>query len=226
MEEIKYLEMFRDLKINKKELSLNLKGKLSILEESINEIANEMNAHKNEVNHLKSEKDSIQELLKSKHDEVKNTLIQDLNKVEEEMKRHFGHQKAENSRLQQQISQLKTEKIVLQQQLISLQKRIVDLEMQVGNDDDKNNNKINSTVFNVGMGQELSLKALYDSMMTIAKKYNIKYSHPPVYQDFIKGDIKHSCANIDLARQELNFHPSANFYNELENLFNWISNHE
>lgn len=31
MEEIKYLEMFRDLKINKKELSLNLKGKLSIL---------------------------------------------------------------------------------------------------------------------------------------------------------------------------------------------------
>ncbi len=92
--------------------------------------------------------------------------------------------------------------------------------------DDKNNNKINSTVFNVGMGQELSLKALYDSMMTIAKKYNIKYSHPPVYQDFIKGDIKHSCANIDLARQELNFHPSANFYNELENLFNWISNHE
>ena len=55
------------------------------------------------------------------------------------MKKHFGHQKAENSRLQQQISQLKTEKIVLQQQLISLQKRIVDLEMQVGNDDDKNN---------------------------------------------------------------------------------------
>ena len=31
MEEIKYLEMFRDLKINKKELSLNLKGKLSII---------------------------------------------------------------------------------------------------------------------------------------------------------------------------------------------------
>ena len=31
MKEIKYLEMFRDLKINKKELSLNLKGKLSVL---------------------------------------------------------------------------------------------------------------------------------------------------------------------------------------------------
>ena len=119
--------------------SASLKGKLGILEESINDIANEMNAHKGEVNNLKFQKDNIQELLKSKHDEVKNTLLQDLNKVEEEMKRHFGHQKAENSRLQQQISQLKTEKTVLQQQLISLQKRIVDLEMQVGNDDDKHN---------------------------------------------------------------------------------------
>jgi|JI10StandDraft_1071094.scaffolds.fasta_scaffold466740_2 chromosome segregation ATPase len=119
--------------------SASLKGKLGILEQSINDISNEMNAHKNEVTQLKSNKDSIQELLKAKHDEVKNTLIQDLSKVEEEMKKHFGHQKAENSRLQQQISQLKTEKIVLQQQLISLQKRIVDLEMQVGNDDDKNN---------------------------------------------------------------------------------------
>ena len=119
--------------------SASLKGKLSILEENINDIANEMNSHKGEVSNLKLQKDNIQDLLKSKHDEVKNTLIQDLNKVEEEMKKHFGHQKAENSRLQQQISQLKTEKTVLQQQLISLQKRIIDLEMQVGNDDDRNN---------------------------------------------------------------------------------------
>ena len=119
----------------------SLKGKLSVLEETITEIAQEMNSHKNDVNMLKSEKDSIQENLKNKHDEVKNTLISDLNKVEEEMKRHFGHQKAENSRLQQQISQLKTEKTVLHQQLISLQKRINDLEIQVGNDDDKNNLK-------------------------------------------------------------------------------------
>ena len=118
--------------------SASLKGKLTILERSINEIAGEMNTHKNEVSHLKSEKDSIQEQLKSKHHEVKNTLIQDLNKVEEEMKKHFSHQKAENLRLQQQISQLKTEKTVLHSQLITLQRRITDLEMQVGNDEEKN----------------------------------------------------------------------------------------
>jgi len=96
-----------------------------------------MNIHKQDVNNLKLEKDSIQETLKSKTHEVKTTLLQELNKVEEDMKRHFSHQKAENSRLQQQISQLKSEKTVLQGQLIALQRRIGDLEMQVGNDDIK-----------------------------------------------------------------------------------------
>jgi len=96
-----------------------------------------MNIHKQDVNNLKNEKDSIQDMLKSKTHDVKTTLLQELNKVEEDMKRHFSHQKAENSRLQQQISQLKTEKTVLQGQLIALQRRISDLEMQVGNDDIK-----------------------------------------------------------------------------------------
>lgn len=112
-----------------------LKGKLQTLEESISIVAEEMNAHKKEVASLKSEKDSLTELLRLKNNEVKQTLTQELNKVEEEMKRHFAHQKAENSRLQQQISQLKTEKTVLSNQLQSIQRRIVDLEMQVGNDD-------------------------------------------------------------------------------------------
>ena len=112
-----------------------LKGKLQTLEESISIVAEEMNAHKKEVASLKSEKDSLTELLRLKNNEVKQTLTQELNKVEEEMKRHFAHQKAENSRLQQQISQLKTEKTVLSNQLQAIQRRIVDLEMQVGNDD-------------------------------------------------------------------------------------------
>lgn len=96
-----------------------------------------MNGHKKDVTSLKLEKETLQDMLKQKTHEVKTTLILELNKVEEEMKRHFSHQKAENSRLQQQISQLKTEKTVLQNQLIALQRRITDLEMQVGNDDVK-----------------------------------------------------------------------------------------
>ncbi len=96
-----------------------------------------MNKHKKEVNSLKIEKDNLQDSLKKKTNEVKSTLLSELTRVEDEMKRNFAHQKAENSRLQQQISQLKTEKTVLQNQLIALQRRISDLEMQVGNDDVK-----------------------------------------------------------------------------------------
>ena len=112
-----------------------LKGKLASLEEQIQLVADEMNTHKKDVVSLKNEKDTLQEILKLKTHEVKNTLLQELNKVEDEMKRHFSHQTSENSRLQQQITSLKAEKTALQNQLIALQRRISDLEMQVGTDD-------------------------------------------------------------------------------------------
>ena len=114
-----------------------LKGKLASLEEQIQLVADEMNTHKKDVVSLKNEKDTLQEILKLKTHEVKNTLLQELNKVEDEMKRHFSHQTSENSRLQQQITSIKAEKTALQNQLIALQRRISDLEMQVGTDDVK-----------------------------------------------------------------------------------------
>ena len=114
-----------------------LKGKLASLEEQIQLVADEMNNHKKDVVSLKNEKDTLQEILKMKTHEVKNTLLQELNKVEDEMKRHFSHQTSENSILQQQITSLKAEKTALQNQLIALQRRISDLEMQVGTDDVK-----------------------------------------------------------------------------------------
>ena len=114
-----------------------LKGKLASLEEQIQLVADEMNNHKKDVVSLKNEKDTLQEILKMKNSESKNTLLQELNRVEDEMKRHFSHQISENSRLQQQITSLKAEKTALQTQLIALQRRISDLEMQVGTDDVK-----------------------------------------------------------------------------------------
>ena len=114
-----------------------LKGKLQSLEEQIQSVADEMNGHNKDVTSLKNEKDTLQEILKMKTHEVKVNLLQELNKVEDEMKRHFAHQSSENGRLQQQIASLKAEKTALQNQLIALQRRISDLEMQVGTDDVK-----------------------------------------------------------------------------------------
>ncbi|CAK73612.1 unnamed protein product (macronuclear) [Paramecium tetraurelia] len=110
----------------------SLKGKLMGLEETIKGIQDEMNFHKKEVQILKSEKDTLESVLSMKTQDVKKTLTNELMRIEEEMKRHFAHQKAENSRLQQQITGLKGEKTALQQQLLGLQRRIAELELQVG----------------------------------------------------------------------------------------------
>jgi len=103
----------------------------------IKAVGDEMNFHKKEAQALKSEKDTLESVLAMKTNDVKKTLSNELVKIEDEMKRHFAHQKAENSRLQQQITTLKGEKIALQKQLLDLERRISELEMQVGNEEEK-----------------------------------------------------------------------------------------
>jgi len=115
----------------------HLKGKLQILEEDINGVASDMNTHKKELIFLKTGKDNLQDELKAKNIQVKSELAAELNKVEEQMKTHFSHQKAENTKLQQQITHLKNEKTSLQNLLHTLQRKVADLEMQVGTDDQK-----------------------------------------------------------------------------------------
>ncbi len=67
----------------------------------IKTIQEEMNFHKREVSILKSEKETLESVLTMKTQDVKKSLSNELMRIEEEMKRHFAHQKAENSRLQQ-----------------------------------------------------------------------------------------------------------------------------
>merc|ERR1712096_121462 len=112
-----------------------LKGKLLALEEMIRAVSEEMNCHKKEVQVLRSEKETLDQVLTMKTQDVKKSLTNEITRVDDEMKRHFSHQKAENSRLQQQITALKGEKTALQQQLLGLQRRISELELQVGQDE-------------------------------------------------------------------------------------------
>ena len=45
-------------------------------------------------------------------------MVADVQRMQEEVKRHFAHQKAENSRLQQQITTLKGEKTSLTERFL------------------------------------------------------------------------------------------------------------
>ncbi|KRX00653.1 hypothetical protein PPERSA_00880 [Pseudocohnilembus persalinus] len=111
---------------------ISLRGKLTNLEELIKSVSEDMNFNIKEVQVLKSEKDTLEQVLIMKTQDVKKSLTNELNRIEEEMRRHFAHQKAENGRLQDQISKIKGEKTALTQQLLGLQKRITEVEIQIG----------------------------------------------------------------------------------------------
>ena len=129
-----------DLKdINKNQInsssSTTLKTKIQSLEKTIEEVHKAINDNITDIKELEKEKNEHKEELKQKTDDMKKTLIVELNNVEIEMKKHLAVQKDENTRLQKLITQLKGEKTVLMNKLIALQRRITDMENQVGPDD-------------------------------------------------------------------------------------------
>ena len=125
--------------INKNQLgsssSPTLKAKIQSLEVVIAEIHKALQDNITDIKELEKEKNVHKEELKQKTDDMKKTLIVELNNVEVEMKKHLSVQKDENTRLQKLITQLKGEKTVLMNKLIALQRRITDMENQVGHDD-------------------------------------------------------------------------------------------
>ena len=125
--------------INKNQIgpssSTTLKSKIQSLEVTIAEVHKAINDNITDIKELEKEKNEHKEELKQKTEDMKKTLIVELNNVEVEMKKHLAVQKDENTRLQKLITQLKGEKTVLMNKLIALQRRITDMENQVGPDD-------------------------------------------------------------------------------------------
>ena len=97
-------------------------------------LGEELVYHKKEVQMLRSEKESLESVLNTKTHDVRKTLTTELKKVEGEMKLHYGFQKSENTRIQQQITNLKAEKTSLDMQLLELERRMAELELQMGHD--------------------------------------------------------------------------------------------
>lgn len=68
-----------------------------------------MKHQKLELEKLRGEMQEINEIVNNNMDDFLKMNMKKLLDIEDEMKRHFAHQKAENSRLQQQINQLRGE---------------------------------------------------------------------------------------------------------------------
>ena len=127
------------LSINKNQIgpttNVTLKSKIKSLEVAIKLVSDDLDNNITDIKALQQEKEEHRTFLKTKTEEMKKSLLEELNTVEEEMKKHLLVQKDENTRLQKLITALKGEKTVLLNKLIALQRRISDMEGQVGHDD-------------------------------------------------------------------------------------------
>lgn len=111
-----------------------LKGKLASLEDFIAMQNEELAAQRQEIESLRNDKQNIEQHYQAQLQELKKTMVADVQRMQDEVKRHFAQQKADNTRLQQQITTLKGEKTSLQQQILGLQRRIQEIEEQIGCD--------------------------------------------------------------------------------------------
>jgi len=98
----------------------------------IRSIQDDLQFHKSEVSALKVEKTQLEQSLTLQTQDVRKTLTNELFKVEEDIKRHFAHQKQESARYQQQITAFRGEKTALDMQMLELERRMGTLEHQVG----------------------------------------------------------------------------------------------
>lgn len=81
---------------------------------------------------VRREKDSLEQVLAVKAQEVRTSLQNEAQRVEEDLKKSLNTQRNENIKLQQNIANIKAEKTNLQKNLLDLQRRISDLETQIG----------------------------------------------------------------------------------------------
>ncbi|WP_265569759.1 SDR family oxidoreductase [Sphingomicrobium nitratireducens] len=63
-------------------------------------------------------------------------------------------------------------------------------------------------VFNVAVGQRTSLNELFTRIRTELADYQVHYDREPTYADFRQGDVRHSLAAIDKARDALGYAPT------------------
>jgi predicted nucleic acid-binding Zn-ribbon protein len=111
-----------------------LKGKIASLEAYIAQQNDELAAQRQEIANLRTSKAQVEQHYQQQLGELKKVMVSDVTRMQDEVKRHFTQQKAENVRTQQQVATLKGEKVSLQQQILGLQRRIQELEEQIGQD--------------------------------------------------------------------------------------------
>jgi UDP-N-acetylglucosamine 4-epimerase len=79
-------------------------------------------------------------------------------------------------------------------------------------------------VYNIAVGQRTTLNELFTHLQNALRKNDSSLpEQKPVYQDFRAGDVRHSLANIDKARQLLGYEPEFDLSRGLATALDWYA---
>jgi len=78
-----------------------------------------------------------------------------------------------------------------------------------------------SRVYNIALGQSVSLNQLFTCLQNTLAGYGITYDKSPAYADFRAGDVRHSQADISRAQTQLGYQPSHDLVQGLQAAMPW-----
>lgn len=76
-------------------------------------------------------------------------------------------------------------------------------------------------IYNVALGDKTSLNELFEIISRTLAKNNVLYTKVPEYSSFRVGDVRHSQADIQKAKNFLGFEPRHKLYDGIEEIVPW-----
>ncbi|MEH6560720.1 MAG: NAD-dependent epimerase/dehydratase family protein, partial [Marinobacter sp.] len=76
-------------------------------------------------------------------------------------------------------------------------------------------------VYNVAVGDRTTLNILFDSLKHSLATISCPYDKPPVYREFRDGDVRHSQASVDKAKDKLGYEPEFQIQEGISKAMPW-----
>ena len=128
-----YSKVGQDLGGNFNDTTMSsLKSKYEILENNFLELVKAVKDNSQELEIFDGKREFFLNGIDEKARNIEDNIVSSITKMDAEIQKSLSHQKAENSRLDQQINQLKIDENIIKNQLLVVQKRIEDIQIQIG----------------------------------------------------------------------------------------------
>ena len=128
-----YAKVGQDLGGNFNDSTMSsLKSKYEILENNFLELVKAVKDNNQELEIFDGKREFFLNSIDEKARNIEDNVGSSITKMDAEIQKSLSHQKAENSRLDQQINQLKIDENIIKNQLLVVQKRIDDIQVQIG----------------------------------------------------------------------------------------------